>query len=243
MDSFGYRLYAARRSPFFPVYGRRGAALWRRRRQSPPCGRRGGEAAAAAPHGSMKPSHSSGLCIQHGSGSPRPGKRLFMTDPAFMRICVEQTAICLISFFGKWGALYVSRETFFSMGMTGKAVPAQTEADAGRYPRQDGILHMHEGRGRTACLAARLRGICPTEFRRLCCRNVRPRVSYTVRQKKQAPLSESLLPPYSIISAAAPDKTPAVPVSPPARRVFWRCPGPCLPGRRPCRPEQHLPPE
>ena len=139
MDSFGYRLYAVRRSPFFLVYGRRGAALWRRRRQSPPCGRRGGEAAAAAPHGSMKPSHSSGPRIRHGSGSPRPGKRLSMTDPAFMRICLEQTAICLISFSGKWGTLYVSRETFFSMGLTGKAVPAQTEADAGRYPRQDEI--------------------------------------------------------------------------------------------------------
>lgn len=202
MDSFVYRLYAARRSPFFPVYGRRGAALWRRRRQRPLCERCGGEAAAAAPHGSMKPSHSSGPRIRHGSGSPRPGKRLFMTDPAFMRICVEQTAICLISFSGKWGALYVSRETFFSMGLTGKAVPAQTEADAGRYPR---IVYRET--------------------------------------KKQAPLSESLLPPYSIISAAAPDKTPAAPVSPPARRVFWRCPGPCLPGRRPCRPEQHLPPE
>lgn len=202
MDSFGHRLYAVRRSPFFPVYGRRGAALWRHRRQSPLCERCGGEAAAAAPHGSMKPSHSSGPRIRHGSGSPRPGKRLFMTDPAFMRICVEQTAICLISFSGKWGALYVSRETFFSMGLTGKAVPAQTEADAGRYPR---IVYRET--------------------------------------KKQAPLSESLLPPYSIISAAAPDKTPAAPVSPPARRVFWRCPGPCLPGRRPCRPEQHLPPE
>lgn len=161
MDSFGHRLYAVRRSPFFPVYERRGAALWRRRRQSPLCERCGGEAAAAAPHGSMKPSHSSGPRIRHGSGSPRTRKRLFMTDPAFMRICVEQTAICLISFSGKWGALYVSRETFFSMGLTGKAVPAQTEADAGRYPRQDGILHMHEGQGRTACLAARLRGKCP----------------------------------------------------------------------------------
>lgn len=202
MDSFGHRLYAVRRFPFFPVYGRRGAALWRRRRQSPLCERCGGFAAAAAPHGSMKPSHSSGPRIRHGSGSPRPGKRLIMTDPAFMRIWVEQTAICLISFSGKWGALYVSRETFFSMGLTGKAVPAQTEADAGRYPR---IVYRET--------------------------------------KKQAPLSESLLPPYSIISAAAPDKTPAAPVSPPARRVFWRCPGPCLPGRRPCRPEQHLPPE
>ena len=242
MDSFGHRLYAVRRSPFFPVYGRRGAALWRRRRQSPLCERCGGEAAAAAPHGSMKPSHSSGPRIRHGSGSPRPGKRLFMTDPAFMRICVEQTAICLISFSGKWGALYVSRETFFSMGLTGKAVPAQTEADAGRYPRQDGIY---------TCMKA---GGAPRALRHACGANARrvpavllperaPRISYTVRQKKQAPLSESLLPPYSIISAAAPDKTPAVPVSPPARRVFWRCPGPCLPGRRPCRPEQHLPPE
>lgn len=242
MDSFGHRLYAVRRSPFFPVYGRRGAALWRRRRQSPLCERCGGFAAAAAPHGSMKPSHSSGPRIRHGSGSPRPGKRLFMTDPAFMRICVEQTAICLISFSGKWGALYVSRETFFSMGLTGKAVPAQTEADAGRYPRQDGIY---------TCTKA---GGAPCALRHACGANARrvpavlmperaPRVSYTVRQKKQAPLSESLLPPYSIISAAAPDKTPAAPVSPPARRVFWRCPGPCLPGRRPCRPEQHLPPE
>ena len=135
MDSFVYRLYAVRRSPFSRYTEGEGAALWRRRSQSPPCGRRGGEAAAAAPHGSMKPSHSRGPRIRHGSGSPRPGKRLSMTDPAFMRICVEQTAICLISFSGKWGALYVSRETFFSMGLTGKAVPAQTEADAGRYPR------------------------------------------------------------------------------------------------------------
>ena len=242
MDSFGHRLYAVRRSPFFPVYGRRGAALWRRRRQRPLCERCGGFAAAAAPHGSMKPSHSSGPRIRHGSGSPRPGKRLFMTDPAFMRICVEQTAICLISFSGKWGALYVSRETFFSMGLTGKAVPAQTEADAGRYPRQDGILHMHEGRGRTACLAARLRGKCPQSSGGFAAGTCAPRIVYR-ETKKQASLSESLLPPYSIISAAAPDKTPAVPVSPPARRVFWRCPGPCLPGRRPCRPEQHLPPE
>lgn len=242
MDSFGHRLYAVRRFPFFPVYGRRGAALWRRRRQSPLCERCGGEAAAAAPHGSMKPSHSSGPRIRHGSGSPRPGKRLFMTDPAFMRICVEQTAICLISFSGKWGALYVSRETFFSMGLTGKAVPAQTEADAGRYPRQDGIYTCTKAGGALRAL----RHACGANARRVpavLLPERAPRVSYTMRQKKQAPLSESPLPPYSIISAAAPDKTPAVPVSPPARRVFWRCPGPCLAGRRPCRPEQHLPPE
>ena len=242
MDSFGHRLYAVRRSPFFPVYGRRGAALWRLRRQSPLCERCGGEAAAAAPHGSMKPSHSSGPRIRHGSGSPRPGKRLFMTDPAFMRICIEQTAICLISFSGKWGALYVSRETFFSMGLTGKAVPAQTEADAGRYPRQDGIYTCTKAGGALRAL----RHACGANARRvpavLLPERAPSRIVYR-ETKKQAPLSESLLPPYSIISAAAPDKTPAVPVSPPARRVFWRCPGPCLPGRRPCRPEQHLPPE
>ena len=242
MDSFGYRLYAARRSPFFPVYGRRGAALWRRRRQSPLCERCGGFAAAAAPHGSMKPSHSSGPHIRHGSGSPRPGKWLFMTDPAFMRICVERTAICLISFSGKWGALYVSRETFFSMGLTGKAVPAQTE-----QMRDDTRVRMEYCTCTKAGGALRaLRHACGANARRvpavLLPERAPPRIVYR-ETKKQAPLSESPLPPYSIISAAAPDKTPAVPVSPPARRVFWRCPGPCLPGRRPCRPEQHLPPE
>lgn len=187
MDSFVYRLYAVRRSPFFPVYGRRGAALWRRRSQGPPCGRRGGEAAAAAPHGSMKPSHSSGPRIRHGSGSPRPGKRLIMTDPAFMRICVEQTAICLISFSGKWGALYVSRETFFSMGLTGKAVPAQTEADAGRYPRQDEIYTCTKAGGALRAL----RHACGANARRvpavLLPERAPPRIVYRETKKAGSP--------------------------------------------------------
>ena len=37
------------------------------------------------------------------------------------------------------------------------------------------------GRGRTACLAARLRWHAPAEFRQQSRRNVRPRVSYTNR--------------------------------------------------------------
>lgn len=187
MDSFGHRLYTVRRFPFFPVYGRRGAALWRRRRQSPLCERCGGEAVAAAPHGSMKPSHSSGPRIRHGSGSPRPGKRLFMTDPAFMRICVEQTAICLISFSGKWGTLYVSRETFFSMGLTGKAVPAQTEADAGRYPRQDGIYTCTKAGGALRAL----RHACGANARRvpavLLPERAPPRIVYRETKKAGSP--------------------------------------------------------
>ena len=56
---------------------------------------------------------------------------------------------------------------------TGKTgIDAIQAADTGKFEGMS--IHGKRGVGRTACLTARLRGICPAEFRRQSRRNVRP---------------------------------------------------------------------